>query len=674
MDMHHIISDGMSQNVIIKDFLALYNGETPPALALQYKDFSHWQQSEHRKEAIRHQQAFWLKEFAGEPAVLQLPTDFPRPAVKNFEGASLELGIGPDEITALKRLAENEGSTLFMVLLALYNVLLYKIGGQDDIVIGTPVAGRPHTDLEKMVGMFVNTLSLRNFVSPDSRFRDFLRVVRKRTLACLENQDYPYEELIEELNVERDASRNPLFDAALIVQNFEEARFTIPGLTLTPHDSDYGVSKFDIALVAEETQQRIKLSFVYATELFRKETIRRFAACFRNILAAVMKDPEIPLAEIAIIPAAEQQRILHEFNDLHPGYAPFPGSTGKETVVALFEAQVEKTPEKTALVFGEQRISYRRLNAMANGIAGRIRSAAPAGGNVALLFPSSVEMIVSLWGVLKAGCAYVPLNPAAPVERNRYILEDCRASMLLTTEEFAAGYSPVDRMLIVGPEMPEAENPPLAAGMDDICNIIYTSGTTGQPKGVEVWHKGIANFGLWRKTHYRLSEADSVLQLFSYFFDGYGANLYPSLLSGATLVITTEEDRLDPGKVVRLIRAEGVSSMVLTPTMYGGILAELEARGEKVPVRSVTLAGERLPPELPAKAAELMPGVELTNEYGLTETSVGATVYPVEGAPAYSGIPIGKPANNYTIYVMSGSQLQPIGVAGELCIGGEVCH
>jgi len=672
LDMHHIISDGMSQNVIIKDFLALYNGEERPALTLQYKDFSHWQQSEHRKDTIRHQKEFWLKEFAGETAVLHLPTDHPRPAVKNFDGASIELGIGPDEITALRHLADKEGSTLFMVLLTLYNILLHKLSGQDDIVIGTPVAGRPHTDLEKMVGMFVNTLSLRNFIPQDYSFRDFLRAVRKRTLACLENQDYPYEELIEELNVERDASRNPLFDAALIVQNFEEAHFSIPGLTLTPHDSDYGVSKFDIALVAEETNQRIKLTFVYATELFKKETVRRFAGCFRNILAAVMKDPEIPLSEIAIIPAAEQHRILHEFNEIHPGYAPFPGSTGKENLVSLLEAQVERTPEKTALVFGDRRITYRQLNEMANGIATGIRQELPPGArNVGLLFQSSVEMIASLIGVLKAGCAYVPLNAAAPVDRNRYILEDCGAALLLTTDEGAPGYHDAARIMIVGQTAPVAENPGYAIALDDTCNIIYTSGTTGQPKGVEVMHKGVANFALWRKAYYHLTEADTVLQLFSYFFDGYGANLFPSLLSGATLVITTETDRLDAEKITGLIRTENVSSMVLTPTMYGMILGELEARQEKVCIRNVTLAGEKLPAELLAKVAEWMPGSEITNEYGLTETSVGATAYKVEDITGFSGIPIGKPAFNYTLYVMNGPHLQPIGVPGELCIGGE---
>ncbi len=683
LDMHHIISDGMSQNVIIKDFLAFYNGEERPVLTLQYKDFSHWQQSDQRKEKIRHQKEFWLKEFAGEPGVLQLPTDSPRPAVKNFDGASLELGIGPDEIATLKSLADKEGSTLFMVLLALYNVLLHKLSGQDDIVIGTPVAGRPHTDLEKMVGMFVNTLSLRNFISRDYSFRDLLRVVRRRTLACLENQDYPYEELIEELNVDRDASRNPLFDAALIVQNFEEAHFTIPGLTLTPHDSDYGVSKFDIALVAEETNQRIKLSFVYATELFRKETIRRFAGCFSHILAAVTRDPEILLSDIVVISAAEQHRILHEFNDIRPGYGSFPGSTGKETIVSLFEAQVERTPEKTAVVFGDQRVSYRRLNAMADGIAGGIRQLAPGGRNVALLLPSSVEMIASIFGVLKAGCAYVPLNAAAPVERNRYILSDCRAGLLLTTAEHAGEYQAAEAILVIGPDgqgvrdvpdipdWTDALHPGAVIAMDDICNIIYTSGTTGQPKGVEVMHKGIANFALWRNAHYQFTSADTILQLFSYFFDGYGANLFPCLLSGATLVITTETDRLDAGKIVGLIRAEGVSSMVLTPTMYGLILGELEARQEKAFVRSVTLAGERLPPELLAKAVDRMPGTEITNEYGLSETSVGATSYKVDGKAVFTGIPIGKPAANYTLYVMNGQHLQPIGVAGELCIGGE---
>jgi amino acid adenylation domain-containing protein len=682
LDMHHIISDGMSQNVIIRDFLSLYEGEDKPALTLQYKDFSNWQQSEERKATIKGQRDFWLNEFSGEPSVLDLPADFSRPAVKNFQGASVRVDIGPEELKALKTLAEREGSTLFMAMLSLYNVLLHKLSGQDDIVVGTPVAGRPHADLERMVGMFVNTLSLRNSVRPEFTFRELMRMVKKRTLSCLENQDYPYEELIEELNVERDASRNPLFDAALIVQNFEAAEFVIPGLTLTPHDSDYGVSKFDIALVAEENPEGTRLVFIYATELFKKETIERFAGCLRTILSAITNDPEIKLSDIDIISSGEKHLILDKFNEIRPGHITYPGNNGKETIVSLFEKQVEQTPDNIAVVLDEERVSYRQLNGMANAVAKniieRLGDGDVADRKIALLFHSSVEMIVAILGVLKSGCAYVPLSAAVPVERNRFILSDCQASLLLTTEALAGDYAGTPTLVVTGEEKIDV-NPGRRIEMDHLCNLIYTSGTTGQPKGVAVKHKGIANFALWRRSYYEFTDKDVILQLFSYFFDGYGANLFPCLLSGATLVITTAENRLKAEYLVDLIRTENVSSMVLTPTMYSLILGGLEEKNETAGVRSVTLAGEKLPPELLIKAAERMPDALIDNEYGLSETSIGATCYRLDKAVAGKNagtqllnIPIGRPIFNYTLYILdSHSHLQPIGVAGELCIGGE---
>ncbi len=463
-------------------------------------------------------------------------------------------------------------------------------------------------------------------------------------------------------------------------------KLSIPGLTLTPADSDYGVSKFDITLVAEENAGNIELSFVYATDLFKKETIARFGNCFRKIINAVAKAPEKPLALIDIIAESERQQILYWFNETET--AP----SGSDTVVSLFEAQVKLHADKTALVMGRQRISYRQLNRMANGIAHRINAQLPAGDHkVALLFRSSIEMIAAILGVLKAGCAYVPLSMQSPPDRNRYIMSDCHAITLLTTREFAEeyeGWHPmlgeehilfIDKHDEIGQN--SLQNPAHALSLESSCNVIYTSGTTGQPKGVEVKHGGLVNFASWRKDHYKLSEQDNVLQLFSYFFDGYSANLFPALVSGATLVLLTEQERLQADTVVNCIRQEAVSSMVLTPTLFNMILNELEETQESLSVRQVTLAGEKFSPELYARIEKTLPDTEVSNEYGLSETSVGATFFTVRSGgtgsnnadgPYPATIPIGKPIRNYSVYILNEQgQLQPVGVAGELCIGGQ---
>ncbi|MFS4449744.1 condensation domain-containing protein, partial [Maribacter sp. 2307UL18-2] len=301
VDMHHIVTDGVSQGILIRDFMRFYNNEEPEALPLQYKDYSEWQQGPEQQARLNSQRGFWLGEFSEEASVLELPTDYPRPRFKSYKGSNISFSLGVETTGRLKALGEEVGATMFMTVLALFNVLLGKLGNREDVTIGTGVAGRHHPDLEGIMGMFVNTLALRNSPQGDMGFKEFLTQVKGRTLCCLDNQDYPYEELIDELQVPRDTGRNPLFDVMFVFQNFTREELGIPGLTLRPYDLAHDISKFDQTLTVMESKDVLHFDFEYSTDLFKRETMERFVTYFKNIVGSVIEDPTVRLSDIAMI-------------------------------------------------------------------------------------------------------------------------------------------------------------------------------------------------------------------------------------------------------------------------------------------------------------------------------------------------------------------------------------
>ena len=348
VDMHHIISDGVSHEVLVNDFLSLYEGRELLPLRIQYKDFSEWQKREKEKENLKRQEKYWLKEFAGEIPVLELPTDYPRPVQQSFEGNNIHFKI-KEETQGLKAMALAEGSTLFMVLTAIYTILLSKLSGQEDIIIGTPIAGRRHADLEKIIGMFVNTLSLKNTPAGDRTFREFIGDVKERTLMAFENQEYPFEELVEKLSVTRDIGRNPLFDVMFLFETMNTdggGRGGSGGEDIETGENEniFQPAKFDLTLSAEERGVELFLSFQYCTKLFKKETIERFIIYFKKIVSYIVKEPGIKISEIEIIPGEEKQRILNDFNNTEADYP------NNKTIHQLFEEQALKTPDHIAIV------------------------------------------------------------------------------------------------------------------------------------------------------------------------------------------------------------------------------------------------------------------------------------------------------------------------------------
>ncbi|MGD2091037.1 MAG: amino acid adenylation domain-containing protein [Candidatus Aminicenantes bacterium] len=452
VDMHHIISDGISVEILLKEFMAVWLGKQLSPLKLQYSDYSEGQKQINQKEKINSQEVFWLKQFEGEIPVLDLPLDYTRPQVQNFAGRTLRFEIHKDEAAALKSLAHDRKVTLFMLLLSLYIVFLYKLAHQEDIVVGTPIVGRRHTDLEGITGMFVNTLAIRNFPIGSKPFSLFLEEVKENTINVFENRDFLYEDLVELVEVERDTGRNPLFDSAFALQNMDILEFEIPGLKVQPIDFETHISKFDLTLTALETGGNLVFTFEYCTALFKEETLRRFIGYFNKIITTVMENPGIRISGIEIINEDEKRRILLDFNNTGAEYPP-----GK-TIHQLFAEQVERTPNHIALVGppaidwqktpknidrDNLQVTYRELNEKSGQLAYYLLKKSRVGPDAiaAIMVEPSIEMITGILGILKAGAAYLPINPAYPEERITFMLEDSKTPFLLTTSKTVITHS-----------------------------------------------------------------------------------------------------------------------------------------------------------------------------------------------------------------------------------------
>uniref|UniRef100_UPI0012385EC8 non-ribosomal peptide synthetase n=1 Tax=Paenibacillus tepidiphilus TaxID=2608683 RepID=UPI0012385EC8 len=674
-DMHHIVSDGVSMNLLVSDFMTAYAGVELAPLRIQYKDYAVWQQGTLEVQRMKMHEAYWLSVYAEEAPVLELPTDRTRPAVSSSEGGQVYTEVNVKTAEALKRIAAETGATLYMVLLAAYNVWLHKYTGQTDIVVGTPVSGRTHADTEPMIGMFVNTLALRNAPSGDKRFMDFLREVKERTLAAFEHQDYPFEELVEKLNVRRDMSRNPLFDTMLVLQNMEQARFRLADIDVRPVELEHRASKFDLTLNVAENDQGLQLLLEYSSALFNEETARRYLQHFVQLLPQVAGEPEARIGSYGLVTPEEKGQLLHAFNDTA---APYPREA---TIHDLFEAQVKKTPQAVAAVHGGQQLTYAELNARANQLAWMLRGQGVGPDRiVAILMDRSVEMIVGVLGILKAGGAYLPIDPGYPAERIQYMLEDSGSQWLIGDEALLAGTAFAGAKL--GLKAARAEtaatstmhiressgidgcNIGAVSGPENLAYVIYTSGSTGRPKGVMAEHRSVANLTSMFQRTLRITGDDRILQFASLSFDASLSEIVMSLCSGAQLHTVPMEVIHNLGEFEQYIRENGITIITLPPAYLTRMNPE-----QVRPLRSVITAGSACPPEVVRKWS---PYVNLINAYGPTETTVCATMWPADGAEEeLRTVPIGKPVSNVRVYILDQEdRLLPMGVQGEICITG----
>jgi tyrocidine synthetase-3 len=697
VDMHHIITDGTSQGILTREFAALYPGEELPPLRVQYKDFSVWQNQLFHWERIKRQESYWLKKFQSEIPVLDLPTDYARPAIQRFQGSMIHFQIGKEKTDSLKQSALAQGASLYMVLLSLTYIWLSKLSSQEDIVIGTPVAGRRHAELEKIIGMFVNTLPLRNHPSPDKPFKEFIQEVKKDTLEALENQEYPFEELVDMVTVNRDTGRNPLFDVMLVYQNFALVDHSNRPLEKGPGEivqvtnqqqpaSGYenNTAKFDMTINVSEDGEGLALSLQYSTALFKKKTGQRFTRYFKKIVSVILNQPDIKLGQIEIISAEEKKQILETFNDTQVEY---PTDT---TIHQLFEDQAQRTPDNIAVIqplpvkpgtymTHMTYISYRELNERSNQLAVILKEKGVASDTVAaIMVDSSIEMIAGILSILKAGGAYLPIDLEYPADRIKYMLADSSAAILLTTPNISRKITFEKEIVQLTDEINRVPTPHLhltPAPVTTLAYVIYTSGTTGKPKGVVLGHESLVNYVHWFTSAARISGRDKTLLTSSFAFDLGYTSLYASLLKGGELHIVSREIYLLGERFLNYISQEGISFIKVTPSLFSIIVNSpnfSEKAGENL--RLAVIGGEAINVTDIEKAHRLCPRLRVMNHYGPTEATIGCVAQFVDfhNFEEYKQHPvIGTPSYNTAVYILNQElRVLPVGLAGELCISG----
>ncbi len=681
LTVHHIVADGWSMGLIVRELSVLYGSflrrePSPlPEPTIQYADFAKWQRQWLQGPVLETQLNYWRQQLAGPPAALELPTDHLRPAIQSHKGAR-EFYLLPREfVDALQAFSRSEDTTLFMTLLAGFKALLHRYSGQQDISVGAPIANRTLSEMEEMVGFFANTLVFRSQVEGSMRFRDLLRQVRDVTLGAYSHQDLPFELIVERLQPVRDMSRGPLFQVMFSLQNAPlDFALELEGLHLEGLSDDRVTAKFDITYNMVEVEQGVLIRVEYNSDLFEPETIRRMLKHYEVLLGAAIEKPQTQVAKLPLLTEPERRQLLSEFS------AGRATSVPARTISELFEQQVERTPDSPALEFNNERLSYEELNQRANKVAGFLRSKGVGPETRAgVCMNRSVEMVVAVLGVLKAGGAYIPLDPGYPLERLSFMLADSDVKLLLTQEHLRSQFAehPLEVVCLdtVGPliEQESGDNQLSSAAPDNLIYVIYTSGSTGQPKGVAMTHRPLVNLIAWQIAQPELARGKRRVQLASLSFDASFREIFSILCSGGTILLISEELRRDTSRLCDFIEDKSIEKILLPFVALQRLLEEFDTRERRLSLREVIAAGEqlRITPFIRDFFRKL-PECFLHNQYGPSESHV-VTAFQLTGSPSDWPTlpPIGRPINNTTLYVLD-QQLQPVplGVAGELFIGG----
>jgi amino acid adenylation domain-containing protein len=678
--MHHIVTDAWSMHVLFNEIAQLYEEATTgrksplPDLPIQYADFARRQRASLTPEVLERQLAYWRTQLAGVNAVLELPTDRARPAERTARGAVQRVvlpKILADRLLAVSRTAN---ATLFMTLLAAFQTLLWRYTGSDDIVVGSPTAGRGEVDLESLIGFFVNTVVLRTKLSGNPSFRELLAQIREVALETYDHQDIPFEKLIEELNVARSLSHTPLFQVMFILQNAPKQTFELPGLTLDELEFDIETAKFDLTVDMAETDEGLLCAFEYSTDVFEHTTLTRMLAHFQALLEGIASDPGQRLSALPLISAHERHQLLVEWNNTAAAY-PYD-----QCIHRLFEAQAARTPETVALVCRDQQVSYRELNSRANQLASHLRTRGVGRGVlVGSCIERSIEAVVGLLGILKAGGAYVPMDPTYPLQRIAFMLEDSRAPVLLTVQRLryrvpgsASEIICVDTVLdTVAPVSPG--NPDSGVGSDDLAYVIYTSGSTGTPKGVLASHRASINRFSWMWKRWEFTPTDICCQKTALSFVDSVWEIFGPLLRGVRNVIIPDEVLEDPPGLVDTLWANRITRIVLVPSLLRLLLDSVPDIGRRLPdLKFWITSGEVITPELARRVERALPEATLVNLYGSSEVAADVTAYVIRDSESLERIPIGRPIANTRIYILDrDANPVPIGVAGEIHVGGD---
>ena len=674
LTIHQISNDSWSLGVFIKELITYYNafclGQTPtlPDLPIQYADYAAWQRERFQGEVLEKQLDYWLQQLTDAPQVLEIPTDHPRPISQTFNGSRQPLDLPPALIEGLKDLSKREGVTLFMTLLAAFKLLLYRYSGQPDISVGSPIANRNRSELEGLLGVFINTLVLRTDLAGNPTFRELIQRVQQTTLGGFSHPELPFERLVEALQPERDLSYTPLFQVMFDFHNTPMPKLDLNGLSAESYPLDGGMARFDLTLDLLESGGEVHGHFEYNTDLFNAETMGRMALNFQALLEDIVAHPDKRLADLTLLAAEESRQLLVDWNATQ---TPYPSDT---CVHQLFEAQAANTPDQVALLFEEETLTYDALNRQANQVAHYLQSLGVGPGVfVGICLERSPQMMVALLGILKAGGAYVPLDPAYPKDRLAYILEDTQAPVLLTQQSLLTGLPDAQtRQVCLETNWHEItaqpdENPvsPANGKSDHLAYVIHTSGSTGKPKGVQIPHRALTNFLLSMAAQPGMTAQDTLLAVTTLSFDIHTLELFLPLIVGGRIALVSRETAVDGPALRRRLSQTETTVMQATPATWR-LLLESEWQGDEG--LKILCGGEPLPPDL---AAQLLSRCgSLWNMYGPTETTVWSSVDQIQ--PQDDPISIGRPIANTQMYVLD-VQLQPVpvGAPGELYIGGD---
>lgn len=683
--MHHIISDGWSVSVFVKEFTTLYLSYTQkrpsplPKLAIQYADFAQWQKKRLDGEVKEKQLAYWKSKLGGSLPVLELPTDHPRPAVKSYRGHKRTISIPAETLRNLRQLSQQQGATMFMILLSAFYALLYRYSNQDDICVGTPIANRNRAETEALIGFFVNTLVLRADISEQPSFKELLGRVKETSLEAFTYQDLPFEMLVEELQPERSMSHTPLFQVMFVHQNATEGELKLPGLEIEALPLGNENAKFDLMLTVSELRDSLACSFEYDSDLFEESTIERMLQHYHILLNAAAENPDAPLTELNLLSEKEKELLLSEWLPEEKIFAP------EKCIHEIFEEKAEKFPERIALTFEDKQITYREINAQANRLAHYlVKQGVKADQLVGLYSERLPHLIVAILGILKAGGAYLPIDPVYPPERVAFMLEDAGAKIILTQNSLKE-HLQLDgqKAVLLDDDWPQiaeesTENPSLALSPENLIYVIYTSGSTGKPKGTLISHYNVLRLFQATDHWFKFNENDIWTLFHSYAFDFSVWEIWGALLYGGRLVIVPQLISRSPENFYKLLLKEKVTVLNQTPSAFRQLIHAEELIGQEpydTDLRFIIFGGEALElnslkPWL-AKHGDAQP--QLINMYGITETTVHVTYRPITMADveAAKGSVIGEPIPDLKVYILDEHlKPKPIGIPGEIHVSG----
>lgn len=679
VNMHHIISDGWSLGILVEEFCHIYPTLTQnkaiqlPDLPVQYTDYAHWQNNRLDHDKLNQQTQFWQQHLKETPDLINLPLDFKRPNKQTYQGKTITFRIEPALTQQLKTLANEHDATLFMVLLAAWNILLCRYTNQHHIVIGTPVANRNHADIEPLIGLFTNTLAIHTNLSNDPTFTELLASIKENTLNAYQHQDMPFEQLVEALNVPQNLSHNPIFQVMMVLQNTPSKAFDLPDIAVQPYPLENQTSKFDMLLAFEQDEDQLTAFWEYNTALFAPQTLHRMVDHFKCLLSSIPDLLQQSIFQLPLMPAEALQQILFDWNQTIVDYGTM-GYTHE-----LISQQAQRTPNWTALMFDGKAMSYAELDQKTNQLAQfLILQQTHNNPFIGVYMERSFEMVIALVGIMKAGGAYVPIDPSHPADRIAYVIKDAGIDMILTQSRFMTQISDHEPLKTVDLEQQwDRIHPfpitPVNVNIEphQVVYVIYTSGSTGKPKGVLISHHSLQNRLLWMQQHFNAQPEDRFLQKTPYSFDVSVWEFFWPLISGVTLVLCKPGGHRDSLHLIRFINEMQITMLHFVPPMLNVFLDQPEVTTCST-IRRIFCSGEVMSNEIKNKCLNRLE-TELHNMYGPTETTIEVSHQPCQkqDAPYAQSVPIGKPINNTQLYVLDAQRNPvPIGVVGELYIGG----